>query len=180
MKRIMMLLLATSFVFISIDLIGQSKNIFIVEKTEKTESAETLPTSFDLRSFDGVNYVTPIRHQTGGTCWAHGVMAAIEGSLLMDGSFNHLFKQSTPDLAEYHLDWWNGFNQFNNADLDPPTGDGFVVHNGGDYRVAAAYMTRGEGPVREEDVPNSYYVTPLRVSPDYELFYTRDIQWYTI
>jgi C1A family cysteine protease len=145
-----------------------------------------LPRVFDLRKTAGV---TPIKAQQGGTCWTHGTMAAIESNLLVTGTWKKLGETGMPALSEYHLDWWNGFNKHKNDDVEDPSkqATGLTVHQGGDYRVAAAYISRGDGVVpaplgymRTLDTTSWYKNTPVRSSPDYKRFYVRDIEWFVI
>ncbi len=155
-----------------------------IKALAETQTSDPLPARYDLRE---LGYVTPVKSQSGGTCWCHGTMAAIESNLLVSGYWNSLGRTNWPNLAEYHLDWWNGFNQYNNDDMVPTGGTGFVVHEGGDYLVASAYVTRGDGAVNcaransDGEVDSPWYGSaPAKSEQDYEVFYVRDIEWYTV
>jgi|GEM_PF-1470522 len=151
-----------------------------------TGTQRDFPITFDLRDVDGQSYVTPVKSQQGGTCWTHGTMAAIESHTLRAGLpwIAYLPAQTYPCMDEYHLDWWNGFNQYYNADIYPTTGEGLEVHMGGDYLVASAYFARNDGAVDRYLTSGSLYTGTYdspgpQYSSTYDYYFPREIEWLT-
>ena len=180
--------------------------------------------AFDLRDYynDGsTDYTTAIRSQSWGTCWIYGTYAAIESNLMMTGNWATAGMSGKPDLAEYHLDKFNGFNRKGEPDDEPNddwyTGQrdpfpgsnydeplpsrihGLIVHLGGDYRIATAYLTN-HGAVNETNstrIDSGDYPAKrikfgygekdgdcehvgIKKIDDYTYFIPHDVEWQTL
>jgi len=92
-----------------------------------------LPASYDLRAENGGNWLTSVKNQgTCGSCWAFATMGAIE-SYWLKRNFG------LSDLSEHNLASCHSFEK------DPCSG--------GNPHMSTAYLTRGDGPINESDVP---------------------------
>ena len=105
------------------------------------------PSSYDARK-EGL--VTPVKNQNPfGTCWAFGMAAIMEVSLLAQN-------KGTYDLSEEHLSYF-----FSNRQNDPlgntPDDKNYVLGNyhviGGNDHLAAIYLSTWSGMTTEADVP---------------------------
>ena len=73
------------------------------------EDASALPTSIDLRNYNGKNYVTPVKLQSPmGTCWAFGAVAAAETSYLFTNDLGTPAGEAnnTVDFSEKYIGWY--------------------------------------------------------------------------
>ena len=176
--------------------------------------------SFDLRDYYGdgtTDYTTAVRQQFWGTCWIYGTTAAMESNLMMTGNWSAAGMDAEADLAEYHLDKFNGFTRkgmeedeipakswytgqgppFPGSNTDEPLSSrthGLIVHLGGDYRIATAYLTN-HGAINEtagtEVSANNYPDRRIefgysdadgipRFDDEYVYFMPRHVEWHTL
>jgi hypothetical protein len=66
------------------------------ELLDETSYTAALPTRFDWRDVDGTNYITPVKRQRCGDCWAFAAIGALEARQAIDGTSNE-------DLSEQLL-----------------------------------------------------------------------------
>ncbi|MBN2579004.1 MAG: autotransporter-associated beta strand repeat-containing protein [Pirellulales bacterium] len=89
---------------------------------------------FDWRNVEGHNWLTPVKSQFGGTCWAFGSMGTVETHYKLtrnDFSFN-------PDISEQQVVW----------ETNPDMGS-----TGGGYEMDALHYATTHGIVSEAECP---------------------------
>ncbi len=157
--------------------------ITIVIALFSTHVSAQPPSEYDLRD---LNLVTSVKAQKQSTCWAHATASSIEGNLLVTGNWKNAGETGEPNIAEYHYDWWFGFNKAWNGDFEGTNATGLGIHSWGDFKMFCSYMSRLEGPIREIDAPGddagnipSQSATPL-YKESYHRWYITDLNWYYI
>lgn len=115
-----------------------SKSLF---SNGKDASFGALPTSFDLRNYNGKNYLTDIKNQgTLGLCWAFSSNSALESNLLIHGGSKYNFSENQPDYVANKL------------------GDSTEFGSANSLLNVAKYWFHGYTPVNES-VFGSYFTT---------------------
>lgn len=105
------------------------------------------PETYDSRE---LGFVTPVKDQHPfGTCWAFGMAAIMETSLLAQN-------KGTYDLSEEHLSYF--FSNRQNDPLKNTANDQNIVqgnyhHIGGNDYLAAVFLSTWSGMTAEDDVP---------------------------
>ncbi|OUR93600.1 hypothetical protein A9Q84_19215 [Halobacteriovorax marinus] len=135
-------------------------------------------------------------------------MSSLESNLIINKNWHLSGESGEPDLSEYHMDKFNGFNKSglkgdrqegwysgqgekflgsNTDDLN----SGVVVHLGGDFRMAAAYLSNQGGAVQERltntEISNNSHQKFGDTAKDgvlyknnYTYFLPQHIEWLTL
>lgn len=100
-------------------------------KNEPVLHIENIPSSYDLRT---INKLTPVRNQGNcGSCWAFATYGSLESYLMPSESRNY----AEQNLIDHHgFDWGPCY--------------------GGNIDIATAFLSRWDGPIKEEDDPYRY------------------------
>ena len=174
-----------------IELAGVSSNDFNPDSEEAEneiiEEAEKLPDSLDLRNYNGMNYVTPVKFQNPfGTCWAFSTAAAAEISYLYDNGLGVPAgeENNTVDFSEKYIAWYmyHGITEddvMTGAVRASQIGEGLdaseaeskdinsVYSFGGYAAYASNLFASGHGPVSED----------MMIDDDYPYYYAGKNRW---
>ena len=104
MKRLLALLLSVLIVCLCTACSSEKKDNDGFEKIDVSD----LPSKLDLRDFDGKNYVTPVKSQLFGDCWAMAMAAAAETSYLYanDMGVDAGKENKQVDFSEKYISWY--------------------------------------------------------------------------
>ena len=139
--------------------------------------AEKLPDSIDLRNYNGMNYVTPVKFQNPfGTCWAFSIAGASEISYLYENGLGVPAGEvnNTVDFAEKYIAWYM-YHHITEDDVltgavrasqigegyDPSeaeqTNSSAVYNFGGWSSFASNFFASGMGPLEEDILVDDSY-----------------------
>jgi C1A family cysteine protease/PKD repeat protein len=111
------------------------------ESNAGKKSVQALPSKYDLRDY---NWVSPVKDQGSvGACMSFSTIGAVESVWMKLG-------YATPDLSEHNLATCHGFE--------------WTINDGGNFSMAAAYLTRLSGPVTEASDPYNQYIASCKTT----------------
>lgn len=115
---------------------------FFDDDSRNIKKQMSLPAKFDLRLENRVT--NPKNQKLNGDCWAFAAIGALESNLSTSAIY---------DFSENHLAYHHGFD--------------WAKGDGGNNKMALAYMTRGQGPILEHEDPydsekKNYYIQPSK------------------
>jgi hypothetical protein len=134
----------------------------VVEGDTQAQDATTqaeLPAKYDMRE---KGLVTPVKRQNPwGTCWAFGVTAAVESSIL--SALDTTYADNKIDLSEKHLAFF-GLSPITEGEDPAQAGEGIhlldenakpndIYNSGGNPVFASTLLATGVGPIEETYFP---------------------------
>ncbi len=168
-------------------------------------SLRQLPKKFDLRE---TNRVPSLREQAWGTCWIFATYLSLESDLLRTGVWTASGELGPVALAQYHLDKYSGFTRkgddshvndtwysgqgtrFPGSNTDD-LNSGLIVHLGGDFLAATAYLTNTKGAVQARLTPviprkgdhqlfGDLPTEGVLLENDYRYYFPRKVEWLSL
>lgn len=159
------------------------KYIFIIllallscQKKQFPESAD-LPQRYDLRK-EGI--IPGVREQSWGTCWAFATSLSLETNLMKTKEWSK-HEKGPAHLAPYYMDKYSGFTRKGDDEHVNETwysgqgrnykgsnsdeyNSGLVVHLGGDFKTATAFLSNTKG------LPQARLTPTIPRGGDHKLF----------
>ena len=144
---------------ISVDRPGTTGLSDAAEENDGNNRKTALPSYYNSAD---LGYVTDVRAQDYGDCWAHGAMASVESYMIKNGirdASTGAAASRSMNLSEYHLAWYNYTYAYDK--LGMLTGDRSIpaadFRELGGYGEMATYtMMRWEGPASESTPALAY------------------------
>eukprot|EP00833_Pecoramyces_ruminatium_P010641 jgi/Orpsp1_1/1184673/evm.model.c7180000090503.1 len=123
-----------------------------------------LPSKFDLRNVDGMNFISSVKDQgLWGTCWLFSSIGAIEASAQYELWKSHGIspKELPLDFSELQLGWFAySAIQKNETSYPAQKGEGIYLDKnvaplslGGNRDLVVSLLASGIGPTDEKDAP---------------------------
>lgn len=149
MKKLLAIILS-ALTLCSVTACSQESEILTVEQDFTEIDAAKLPAKVDLRNFGGKNYVTPVKTQWFGDCWAFSLTGAAEISYLYSNDMGVPSGEVNDkvNFSEKHLTWYL-FHGITNDDVvkgkvrASQVGEGFDPSEAESGREIAAYIIGG-------------------------------------